>query len=283
MKSVNVTGLAWVNINAESSTPEGSPFRLYNSSSSWCFLYEGVSPPTRESKDFSTISTAFYGTDSCYIKEGASTIWALCQGVDRSSTLTVDFASGNILRGTDQEGLPDGVSVGRRAINVQTYTESNSKLGLQHEGSTLFTLAGSASNDTIFLTGDLPVSLKGRVLGYTGDGVTAEIFTGATYSGGVSAPYQNASDINPVTGLSQIIVGATITDEGSLAFAPNHLIGNTSNQGKGTASAVAGRESLLKPNTAYLFRITSLDTASQEVTSLLTWYEGLLDLPLGVS
>ena len=177
--------------------------------------------------------------------------------------------------------FPSGIFKGLRAVNTQTYVEANSKLGVQHEGSTrLVGVAGLASNDTIFLTGSLPVALKGRIIGYTGDGVTAEIFTGATYTGGASAPYQNASDINPVTGLSQIIVGATVTDDGALAFAPDHLIGNTSQQGKGSTGAVVGREKLLKPNTVYLFRLTSLDAQPQDISSLLTWYEGGLDLPL---
>ena len=176
--------------------------------------------------------------------------------------------------------FPVGSFEGFRALTTQSYVEANSKIGVQHEGSTrLIGVEGGASNDTIFLTGDKTVALKGRIVGYTGDGVTAEIFTGATYTGGVSAPYQNASDINPVVGLSQIIVGATITDDGTLAFAPDHLIGNTSQQGKGTTGAVVGREKLLKANTAYLFRITSLDAQIQDITSLLTWYEGDLDLP----
>lgn len=175
--------------------------------------------------------------------------------------------------------IPEGIAEGARALTVQSYTEANSKNGVQHEGSTLFTLGGSLSNDTFFVTGSLPVILKGRVVGFTGDGVTTEIFTGATYTGGTPTVYQNASDINPVAGLSQIIVGATAADVGVLAFAPNHLIGNTSNQGQGTASTVVGRESVLKPNTTYLLRIKSLDAQPQDVTSLLTWYEGELDLP----
>ena len=177
--------------------------------------------------------------------------------------------------------FPNGIFSGTRAITTQSYTEANSKLGVEHEGSTLLSgIAGGAENDTFFVTGALPVSLKGRVIGYTGDGVTAEIFTGATYTGGVSVSYQNASDINPATGLSQIIVGATTTDSGTLAFAPDHLIGNTSNQGKGSTGSIIGREKLLKPNTVYLFRLKSLDSAAQDIASLLTWYEGELDLPL---
>lgn len=178
------------------------------------------------------------------------------------------------------EALPVGISEGLRALTTQTYTEANSKNGTQHEGSTLLlAVAGGASNDTIFLTGALPVALKGRVIGYTGDGVTAEIFESPTYTGGTPAAYQNASAINPVTGLSQIIVGSSVSDLGTLKFAPDHLIGNTSNQGKGTAGIIIGREKLLKPNTAYLFRLTSLDTLPQNIASLLTWYEGELDLP----
>lgn len=178
-------------------------------------------------------------------------------------------------------GFPNGVFQGLRAMTVQSYTEANSKLGVQHEGSTLLSgVAGLSSNDTFFVTGALPVALKGRVIGYTGNGVKAEIFTGATFTDGISVPYQNASDINPVAGLTQIIVGATVSDEGTLAFAPDYLIGNTSNQGKGASGAIIGREKLLKRNTIYLFRLTSLDNQSQDITSLLTWYEGELDLPL---
>lgn len=177
-------------------------------------------------------------------------------------------------------GIPEGAFEGLRGIIAQTYTEANSKIGVQHEGSTLYTAPANSSNDTFFVTGKLPVALKGRVIGFTGSGVTAVIFTGATYTGGASVPYQNASDINPVEGLAKIIVGATVVLEGTLAFAPDHLIGNTSNQGKGSAGVVAGREKLLKPNTTYLFRITSLDSQVQDITSLLTWFEGELDLPL---
>ena len=189
----------------------------------------------------------------------------------------------NVIEATSEQWgsqLPEDVIIGRRAVTVAPYIEQNSKAGAQHEGSTLLlAVAGLASNNTIFKTGALPVSLKGRIIGYTGDGVTASIYTGATYTGGTSVPYQNASDINPVAGLSEIIVGATITTEGTLAFAPDNIIGNKSNQGKGSSGSIIGRESLLKPNTVYLFRLTSLDTSAQDIASLLTWYEGDLDLP----
>lgn len=181
----------------------------------------------------------------------------------------------------EASGAPDGVYSGLRAQTVQSYVEANSKLGVQHEGSTLLTgVAAGSSNDTIFLTGALPVALKGRVISYTGKGVSAFIYEAPTYTGGTPAAYENASAINPVVGLSQIIVGATVSADGDLVFAPVHFIGNQSNQGQGTTANRVTGERLLNPNTAYLFRLTSLDDQPQDISSYLSWYEGELDLPL---
>lgn len=189
-----------------------------------------------------------------------------------------DYLKG--IRDQMELSLPAGVATGERAITVQFYTEANAKLGVQHEGSAIFeNVPGGWIGNTIFKTGALPVALKGRLINFDGVGVKGEIFTGATYTGGTSAPYQNASDINPVVGLSQIIVGATITNDGTLAFAPTYAFGNASNQGKGGLQPVLGDEKLLKPNTTYLLRLTSLDDQPQTISSLLSWYEGNLDLP----
>ena len=183
---------------------------------------------------------------------------------------------------------PIGVFTGKRAITVQGYREANVKNGLEYEGSVLLTLAGNGVNDTIFLTGALPVSLKSRSVSYTGEGVKSEIFELPTYTGGVSVAYQNANAnavppigaVPPATGLSSIIVGATVTNEGVLKFAPIYGLGNVSNQGKGATNEALGDERIFKTNTAYLLRQTSLDSASQSVSSFLTWYEGELDITL---
>ncbi len=181
---------------------------------------------------------------------------------------------------TSGEPAPAGVYEGSRALTVQSYVEANSKNGVQHEGSVLLTAVPALGiNDTIFLTGSKPVALKGRVVSYSGEGVVAEIYSGATYTGGTEADYQNASDINPVAGESKIIVGATIVTDGSLNFAPIYALGNKSRQGQGSTLSVLGSERLLKPNTAYLLRLASLDSAAQDISSFLTWYEGGLDLP----
>ena len=180
----------------------------------------------------------------------------------------------------EKNGFPEGSFSGFRALNTQNYTEANIKLGAQHEGSTLFTVAGLGVNNTIFLTGALPVSLKHRQIGFTGTGVSAFIYKVPTYTGGTSVVYQNPNSINPVVGLSQIIVGSTVTNDGVLTFAPDHLIGSSSKQGKGSSPSNIGQEKILAPNTAYLLRLTSLDAQEQQITSHLSWYEGDLDLPL---
>lgn len=272
---LTITPNAWVDVFSITGIPQSSPLLLQNKSGRTHIDY--VISDTEPALDY-----GFGGVIAKYpdnpagmlISTAGSKLWlktheinAIVSVEDGTTTLTI--------RG----GYPDGVFEGLRAMTVQFYPEANAKAGVQHEGSTLLTLAGEASNDTIFLTGALPVSLKGRVIGYSGEGLTAEIYETPTYSGGTTATYQNASAINPAAGLSTIIVGATVTNDGTLKFAPDHLIGNTSVQGKGNTGTVSERERLLKPNTAYLFKITSLDTQPQRVSSLLTWYEGELDLP----
>lgn len=204
---------------------------------------------------------------------GESGAWATCTG---GGAVTVSAELNGWKVGSIH---PDGLYSGLRAMTVQDYTEANVKNGVQHEGSTLLTLGAGAVSDTIFLTGTLPVSLKGRTISYTGDGVAGEIYEAPTYTGGVDTEYQNANAINPVVGLSKILVGATVTVDGDLIFAPSYSIGNQSNQGKGATSSTLGSERVLKPDTAYLLRLTSLDDASQQVSSFLSWYEGELDLP----
>jgi hypothetical protein len=174
---------------------------------------------------------------------------------------------------------PVGVYEGVRAVTTQGYVEANTKLGVQFEGSTLLTIGGGASSDTIFLTGSNPVSLKGRKISYNGEGVTAEIYSTPTYTGGSPAAYQNANNKNPQVGESQIIVGATITDDGTLAFSPIHSLGNSGFFGGGSQVPGIESERILAPNTAYLLRLTNLDAGAQQVASHLSWYEGELDLP----
>jgi len=177
------------------------------------------------------------------------------------------------------EPAPAGLYKGTRAMTVQGYVEANVKLGVQFEGSVLLNLVSNGIRDTIFLTGNKAVALKGRKVSYDGAGVTASIYEAPSYTGGSTATYQNANAINPAVGESQIIVGASVTSYGSLIFAPVHSLGSTSFFGGDAQISLIESEHILQPNTAYLLRIESLDGAAQRVASHLSWYEGELDLP----
>lgn len=177
--------------------------------------------------------------------------------------------------------FPLGAFEGFRALTTQNYIEANIKLGFQHEWSNIvLSLAGEANNDTIFITGALPTILKSNRIGYTGTGVTGYVYETPTYTGGTSSPIQNPNSINPVATLNQILTGATVSATGTLIFAPEYSLGSTSQQSKGSPSRQLGQEKVLKPNTTYLLRITSLDAQIQGITSALSWYEGPVDLPL---
>jgi hypothetical protein len=176
---------------------------------------------------------------------------------------------------------PVGSYIGLRALTVQSYTEANSKNGTQHEASVyLQSVAGGASNDTIFLTGASTVILKSRTIGFDGLGVTSSIYESPTYTGGTPITYYNTSAVNPVTGLMQILGSPSVTGDGVLKFAPSNLIGSGSNQGRGSTGSTDGGERILKANTAYLFRLTNLDPGAQDITSFVSWFEGTPDLPL---
>lgn len=177
---------------------------------------------------------------------------------------------------------PSDAYRGLRALTTQSYNECNIKLGTQHEASSIFLLVpGSGVLNTLFITGDKPVSLKAREISYSGTGLYAEIFESPTYTGGTGPlGYYNSSAANPVQGEAEIYGEPSVTNEGSLKFAPIYYIGNMSNQGSGSSKVSIGGERILKSNTTYLFRITSLDTGVQNIASFLTWYEGVLDFPL---
>lgn len=177
--------------------------------------------------------------------------------------------------------LPEEISTGYRAITTQSYTEANSKNGRQHEISIYREdVAGSGTINTIFSTGDCPVILKKRLIGYTGDGVCLDIFEDATYTGGTLVLSYNSSRIYQETCNSAFYSDATITDEGTQVFPTEYVIGNESRQGKGGTNDIFGRERILKPNTVYLFKLVSLDTGTQNIFGFDAWYEGEIDLPL---
>lgn len=176
---------------------------------------------------------------------------------------------------------PDGLYSGGRAITVQSYLEANAKNGVEHELSILFESLGTDEQiNSVLVTGSMPVILKRRTASYTGEGVELDIYEDVTYSSlGAEIPQYNLSRINPVTEVARFYSEPVVIDEGVKVFPTEYLIGNQSNQGKGGTGEESGRERILKPNTSYLFRVTSRDS-DQDVALFDSWYEGVPDLPV---
>ncbi len=175
---------------------------------------------------------------------------------------------------------PNRAFEGTRALTVQSYGEAASKLGKIHELSVLVeNMSDGQLNQTIFLTGSLPVVLRLREASFTGAGVILGVYESPTYTGGVELTTYNATRISPLVSEAKFYSGATITDIGTQAFPFEYLIGNASNNGKGATGVQSDRRRVLKPNTAYNFTFESLD-GNQDVSIFDAYFEGELDLPL---
>lgn len=182
----------------------------------------------------------------------------------------------------NSQEFPPGVFGGLSALTVQSYIEANVKNGVQFESSSLVTALGAGANfDTIFTTGAKPVAVKARQIVFNGAHLEARVFRGPTFTGGTLAAPFNLSDINPVATTVTIRGGVTTTATGTEIGAPSFMIGSDipGSSSAGTY-AVIGSERNLRPNTAYLLRVTNTDVVAQRVSGYATWYEGGLDLPL---
>ncbi len=159
-------------------------------------------------------------------------------------------------------------------IYTQLYRERISRQGSMFTASRRVTDVPANSNvDSLFVTGSKQIVLNSRIIGYTGKGVVASIYRGATYTGGTAADVQNPNDVDPATATATLLTGATITDIGQLTVAPSYSEGNSSNQGQGNSQAVLGENIIMQANTAYLLRITSLDSSTQNVNAFISWIE----------
>ena len=113
-------------------------------------------------------------------------------------------------------GLPDGAAVGLRAINTQSYVESNTKLGTQFYMQVhVPSIAASSSFSFGFTTGALPIIIKDRQMSAFAVSVTLQLFKQPTFSGGTPVVIQNYNDINPVATTVTVAKGVTVTSSGT--------------------------------------------------------------------
>lgn len=188
----------------------------------------------------------------------------------------------SIARMLERAGIPALAFLGLRALNVQSYLESNVKLGAQFEFSThTAALAGNGVSRLVLITGAKPVIIKDRQIGCTGVGVTARVYKNPTYTGGTNlAIYNLRQDGVPPASTCTVKSGATVSAVGTEIAAPTYVVGSGSGplSNAGTFSN-RGLERVLAPNSTYLLEITNRDSGSIQLGTYVTWYEGAIDLP----
>ena len=190
----------------------------------------------------------------------------------------------NVGRPIARADIPALAFLGLRAVNVQSYLESNVKLGAQFEFSTFnAAVAGSAVSRLVLITGSKPLIIKDRQISCTGQGVTARVYKNPTYTGGTPiAIYNLRQDGTPPASTCSILSGATVTATGTEIAAPTYVVGATNGvmNSAGTFSN-RGLERILAANSVYLLEITNRDNGSIQLGTYVTWYEGTTDLPTG--
>jgi len=182
-------------------------------------------------------------------------------------------------------GVADEVFNGLRAVNTQSYTESNVKLGQQFYVQTQIpVLEHGTFYDAVLITGALPVLVKDRQVYVSGNLVSYQAFKGPTYSGGTPITIQNFNDISPGTSTVQLLAGVTTTATGTSWGDAQRVYGANSASNRVGAGLVPGGDKILAPNKAYLVRFSNLDTTTgtageANIDYFLSWYEGSPDLP----
>lgn len=176
--------------------------------------------------------------------------------------------------------IPPGAFDGLRAMNVQSYEESNRKLGSQWGASRRIVGATAGGKYySIIKTRILPVDLKARIFSYTGDGVIARFYTGFTQ--------QTLPSPEPVYCKRPSKPAFRDFDIYALASAPASLgtkwsedlflEGSASNQSRGAVLFPAGQGWVIDPQEEILLEIESLSV--QNISPTLAMFNGLLDLP----
>lgn len=188
---------------------------------------------------------------------------------------------------------------GLRAWTVQFYTEANVKNGLQFSATSYFTgITAGETLDAIVITGDKPVIIKAQYTGVKDSGdVQLDWYEEPEYTGGqdLTAGIYNQNQISPIPSTVTIIgvapIGGgnyspddatkpSITNVGTKIQPTLVTLGTVTQATSGSSArnTTIGLDHILKPNTTYLLRRTSIGTASS-LFGYTTWYEGNPDLP----
>lgn len=178
-------------------------------------------------------------------------------------------------------GIPTGAYDGTRAVTTQGYDETNKKNGTQWVMSRRIVAATlNGKYYSIIKSRTQPIDLKRRVFSYTGAGLIARFYTGFTPQTLPTAePVYCLRPAKPAfRDFDLYVLPAAPASLGALWSAEIFLEGGAQVQGKGIPTVTGGDGWIIDPNQEILLEIESLD--SQNISSMVTLYNGFLDLPL---
>lgn len=148
--------------------------------------------------------------------------------------------------------------------------------GCAFEASREVSIPANGTVTSIFKTGNKPVVLFARDIGYDGVGVNAFAYRDPDLSsnGSLETTTRNPSDINPQPATVEIYVNPSVVSLGIETRSPKYLFASTSNQAAGQASKTIESAQFILPNKLIVLTITNRGTnAAQKVFAELRWAE----------
>lgn len=185
---------------------------------------------------------------------------------------------------TEPTALERQIAIGLRANSVQFYDEINKKRGLQWEASREIIATSGTKYYSILKAGtEFPVDLKSRVLGATGAGLIARVYSisSSDYTGGVEDSVYNMRPSMGVTLGAELLTGFTlVTPVANLQKVGSDIFLRANTQGNqgGFSPSEFGSNRIIDVGLQRLLEIESL--GAQTITARLEFYEGPLDYPL---
>lgn len=174
-------------------------------------------------------------------------------------------------------GVSAQVYDGDKALTTQTFSELNSKNGRQYQAS-LYNpaFANGAITYVVIVVGSEDVLIKGINTQFTGSLIAATTFKNPTYTGGTPLTYYNFNDRDSVPGTLELLVGASVTVEGTQVGPTLYSIGGptTGNRAQTSISLPQGAERVFAAGETYLFKIENMSGEEIKTSTLATWYQG---------
>jgi hypothetical protein len=202
-----------------------------------------------------------------------------------------------------EPGLPSSIKSwflrmlnGMASIISDGYGDQNKKRGFAWEASRELNAVGGTSYYSVIKLGSLPIDLKARTLGGSGDGLTGRMYrlkagelnlTGLTpdkvFNKHRSLTTQPEFELYALPNATRILNGATPLEtflSSRECAAPIHIRVNSQTQGRGFNPAKHNSDGILDPEFEDLFLFELKAHSNQWITAYLDIYEGELDYRL---